>query len=758
MSPEPEQDGHHAPATTDGRAMSPEPEQDGHHAPATTDGREAAAGEDAAGDAAAGRRDAAAGRRDAAAGKIRPKLIVEGFGLLSVALAVLLPAINFLALRLFRMGLPNGTVLAAQAIVVLTFVSAILTSMHGDHLSLTKTPHQGLAARQRIRLSLVSFAIMLVGASLFWATLSFSILGFDPGARIGIVPYRLLALFIPAGFLGMMIADFRRLPPVARLVGGLGVLAGMLIASASIANIAMAAGWFPPFLDTLAFSTMSILSWAWLPLALLLVAAVFMGLPLYALFLGLAAILFVRNGTLIELAVTEAYGLLGSPQIAAVPLFTLTGFILAGTDAGNRLVVLFRAAFGRRSGGAVIAAVAVCAFFSIFTGSSGVAILALGPILAKVLIEAEGLGQNRARGLLTASGSVGLLFPPSMAVIIYAVNAQFSYGPERPLDIMALFRGGLLPGLLFVAVTAGAGIVFAIRDKRSAADGSPAASAADGSPVASAADGSPAASAADGFLTEVSPVAAPAEAATAAPATVPVAARVALTGSPAEASTAAPVAVPTAKALFAALPEVLLPFGIAVLFFSGTAGLMEIAALSVLYVSTAGFIRKDFVIRSYVKTVAGAFPVIGGTLLLLAAARAFSYYLIDAGIPDLAAAFITTYISSRFLFLLFLNLLLLAAGCLMDVFSAILVLAPLVIPIGDAFGVHPIHLGVIFIANLTVGFLTPPIGMNLFLGSYAFGRPVGEIWKATSPWFVLQLLVVILVTYVPLLSLWLAGV
>jgi tripartite ATP-independent transporter DctM subunit len=528
----------------------------------------------------------------------------------------------------------------------------------------------------------------MVEAAMVWATLSFALLGFAPGDKAGFVPFWLLALSMPAGFACMMVLDLRRLRGVPLVITLLGVPAGTFLAGASVANVAFSFGLFLPALDWLAASAGPLFSLLSGGFILLFVVAVFMGMPMFGMFMGLSAVLFVADGSLIELAVTEAYGLLGSPQIAAVPLFTLTGFMLAGTGAGKRLVSLFRAAFGRMSGGAVVATVTVCAFFSIFTGSSGVAILALGPLLAKVLVQAEGLDEGRARGLLTASGSIGLLFPPSLAVIIYAVTAQFSYGPERPLDILALFRGGILPGLLFIAVTAGAGIFYTIREKR---------------------------------LTAPRPV--------------------------------DPEAPGVFKALLPALPEVFLPFGIAILFFSGTASLMEIAALSVVYVVVIGFIRKEFTFGSLGKTVSGAFPVIGGTLLLLASARAFSYYLIDASIPELAAGFITSYIGSRFLFLLFLNLLLLAAGCLMDVFSAILVLAPLVIPIGDAFGVDPIHLGIIFIANLTVGFLTPPIGMNLFLASYAFGKPVGEIWRAAAPWFILQLAVVLLITYIPGISL-----
>jgi tripartite ATP-independent transporter DctM subunit len=618
----------------------------------------------------------------------KARMAMHAAGYVFAATAVLLPFLNFFSLRLFRYGIPGSLALAVQSVIVLAFIGSILASFDGDHLSLTKTPHHSIEPRHRIRSTVVSFSLVMVETAMVWATLSFALLGFAPGEKAGFVPFWLLALSLPAGFACMLVLDLRRLRGIPLAISLLGVPAGTVLAGASVANVAFSFGFFLPVLDWLAASTgpwFSILAGGFI---LLFVVAVFMGMPMFGMFMGLSAVLFVADGSLIELAVTESYGLLGSPQIAAVPLFTLTGFMLAGTGAGKRLVSLFRAAFGRMSGGAVVATVTVCAFFSIFTGSSGVAILALGPLLAKVLVQAEGLGEDRARGLLTASGSIGLLFPPSLAVIIYAVTAQFSYGPERPLDILALFRGGILPGLLFIAVTAGAGIFYTVREKR---------------------------------LTAPRPI-----------------------------DLEAPGAL---KALLPALPEVFLPFGIALLFFSGTASLIEIAALSVVYVGLIGFLRREFSFGSLGKTISGAFPVIGGTLLLLASARAFSYYLIDASIPELAAGFITSYIGSRFLFLLFLNLLLLAAGCLMDVFSAILVLAPLVIPIGDAFGVHPVHLGIIFIANLTVGFLTPPIGMNLFLASYAFGKPVGEIWRAAAPWFVLQLAVVLLITYIPGISL-----
>jgi len=615
--------------------------------------------------------------------------------------AVAVPVLDFFILRIFQWGIPGATPFSIQAVLVLAFAGAVITSLEGEHLALTKTPHHGIDTRHRIQSSAVSFLTCAVEAAFVLGTLSFALLGFDPSERAGFVPYWIFALALPAGFLSMLVLDLRRVKGWPRAAAAAGILAGVFLAAPSLVNLASLAGIFWPALDSLAGAAVASLRLLGLPLALVLGASAFLGTPLFVVLAGMAAILFTADGSLIELAVTESYAMLRSPQIAAVPLFTLTGFLLAGTKAGERLVTLFRALFGRVRGGAAVAAVTVCAFFSVFTGSSGVAILALGPLLARVLVDAEGMGDETSKGLLTASGAVGLLFPPSMAVIVYAVTAQYSYGPENPLDILALFRSSVIPGLLFVAVTAGAGIYFAAKERKGAAAAAPVPSA----------------------------------------------------GTP-----AAPDMRPSIRrSLWAALPESFLPFGIALLFFSGTATLMEIGALSILYTGAYGFLRKEFDLRSLAASAAKAFPVIGGTLILLAAARAFSYFLVDSGIPDMAAAFVTSQISSKLLFLLLLNLLLLAAGCLMDVFSAILVLAPLVIPVGQAFGIHPIHLGIIFVSNLMVGFITPPIGMNLFLASYAFDRPLGRVWRAVSPWFLLQLAVVILITYVPALSLVFAG-
>ena len=614
--------------------------------------------------------------------------VARAVALAAALCAVIVPVLNFFLLRIFQWGIPSASPFSIQCVLVLAFAGAVLTSLENDHLALTKTPHHSLETRHKIRSGAVAFATCSVEASYVLGSLSFALLGFDPAERAGFVPYWVFALAMPAGFLAMLILDIRRAKNASRILAVLGVLGGVFFAAGSLGNLASFVGINLPTLDGLVSTSYAFMGSARLILALALAASAFIGTPLFVVLAGLASILFVGSGSLIELGITESYSMLRSPQIAAVPLFTLTGFLLAGTKSGERLVALFRALFGRVSGGSAVAAVTVCAFFSVFTGSSGVAILALGPLLAKVLIDAERMADDTAKGLLTASGSVGLLFPPSMAMIVYAVTAQYSYGPEDPLDIIALFRGGILPGFLFLAVTAGAGVVFANRQRKE---------------------------------------------------------------SPRPKSTGARPSV--RAALWTALPECVLPLGIAVLFFSGTASLMEIGALSVLYTAVYGFVRKEFDLPSFARTAAKAFPVLGGTLILLAAARAFSYFLVDSGIPDMAAALITSRITSKLLFLFLLNLLLLATGCLMDVFSAILVLAPLVIPVGQAFGIHPVHLGIIFVSNLMVGFITPPIGMNLFLASYAFDRPLGRIWRSVSPWFLLQLAVVILVTYIPALSL-----
>jgi C4-dicarboxylate transporter, DctM subunit len=362
--------------------------------------------------------------------------------------------------------------------------------------------------------------------------------------------------------------------------------------------------------------------------------------------------------------------------IPAIPLFAAVGFFLSESKAGERMVRFFRAVFSWFPGGLTVMAVLVCAFFTTFTGASGVTILALGGLLSYILVEA-GYPKKSAVGLLTASGSIGLLFPPSLPVIIYGVTAQTS--------IKDMFLGGLLPGLVLVLSVVVIGVVSSVRAR------------------------------------------------------VP----------------RHPVQVRQALAAFGeSFWELLLPIVVFGLYFGGIANLQESAAAALVYVwIVETFIKRDLKLRDLSRVISKCIPIVGGVLIILALANGLSYYIIDAQIPTKLSAWVETAISSKYVFLLVLNLALLVVGCFMDIYSAILVIVPLIIPLGAIFGIHPVHLGVIFLANLELGYLTPPVGMNLFLASYRFNEPMPRVYRSVWVFLAIRLAAVLLITYVPLLTL-----
>jgi len=403
--------------------------------------------------------------------------------------------------------------------------------------------------------------------------------------------------------------------------------------------------------------------------------AALLGAPRFVIIGGIAILLFTHAGGALEVIPNEAYSMLISPNIPAIPLFTLAGFILSESGAGKRLVRLFRAFFGWLPGGLAVAAVIVCAFFTTFTGASGVTILALGALLSYVLIE-NGAKQKFAHGLLTASGSVGLLFPPSLPIILYGVVAQ--------TNIKHMFLGGIIPGFIMVATLAVMGVYSALRNK--------------------------------------------------------------LPRTPFRASEAV-------NAIGDSLGELLLPVIIIAGYFTGLMTIVEAAAVSVLYtIIVEVFVHRDIKVRDLPKTAMKAVPIIGGVLIILTVARGLSYYIVDAEVPFKMSAWVGQYISSKYLFLILLNLALLATGCLMDIFSAIVVVAPLIIPLGEIFGISPVHLGIIFLANLELGYLTPPVGLNLFFASYRFQEPLVKVYKNVVPFFFVRLVTVLLITYIPWFS------
>jgi len=410
-------------------------------------------------------------------------------------------------------------------------------------------------------------------------------------------------------------------------------------------------------------------------LGALLVAAL-LGSPLFATLGGAALLLFWRDGLPMASVALDHYRLVVNPSLPMIPLFTLAGYFLAESGAPRRLIRLFNALFGGMRGGAAIATVAACAFFTSFSGASGVTILALGGMLMPLLSSA-GYSQRGALGLLTGAGSLGGLLPPGLPLVLYAIVAKIS--------IEEMFLAGILPGLLMVALIAAWGLRLAPR------------------------------------------------------------------------AAAAPRKFDRRElgaALLEAKWELLLPAVAFAALFGGFATPVEAAALTAVYAFiVAVLVHRDLGLRRDVpRVMAECGLLVGGVLLILGIALGFTNYLVDARIPERVVDWVTEVIDSRWVFLAALNVILLLAGCVLDIFSATVVLAPLLVPLGLAYGIDPIHLGILFLANLELGYLTPPVGMNLFFAAYRFGKRLPEVFRAVLPAVGVLGCGVLLITYVPWLS------
>ncbi len=418
----------------------------------------------------------------------------------------------------------------------------------------------------------------------------------------------------------------------------------------------------------------------WPALGLLLVATV-LGAPIFVTLGGAALILFWSRGDPVASVSLDQYTLVTNPTLPTIPLFTLAGYYLAEGGASKRLIRVFQALVGHFRGGPAIMTAFLCAFFTTFTGASGVTILALGGLLLPVLVAAH-YSERHALGFLTGAGSLGLLFPPCLPIILYAIIARTSM--ER------MYLGGLLPGLLLLGLVIWLAIWLGPKKEVT--------------------------------LTRFN-------------------------GREAGA------------ALWAAKWELLVPVVAVGALFSGLATPVEAAAVTALYAFVVEtFFYRDLSLRRDVpRVMAECGLLIGGVLLILGVALGFTNYLIDAQVPTHMVDWVTRTIHARWLFLLTLNVFLLLVGCLMDIYSAIVVVVPLIVPLGRAFGIDPVHLGIIFLANLQLGYLTPPIGMNLFLASYRFGKPIGEVVRAVLPMLFVLLVGVLLITYVPWLTTFLPG-
>jgi C4-dicarboxylate transporter DctM subunit len=585
----------------------------------------------------------------------RPPLRVEIWvSVLAMAAMTLLPLMEIVARKAIGRGLPGAAPVVQHLTLIVAFLGAALAAHSDRLLALSTATFLSEGWRSRVRL-FTSALTVAITAALFWAGIQLVRAERTAGTQLALgIPIWWVVCVMPLGL--AMVA--------VRVIGHSGATVRERVICAAGAALLMLFPFAPP--DRLVA-----------PGAAVIVIGAALGLPIFATLGGLALLFFWSQGTPIASVTVEAYRLAASPLLPAIPLFTLAGYFLAEANASERLVRVFQALIGWIPGGPAVLTAIVFAFFTSFTGASGITILSLGGLLFPVLVKSR-FPERFSLGLVTASGSIGLLFPPSLPVILYGVYAQ--------TRIDHMFIGGFLPGMLLLALVSLFGIWEGTKIR------------AERTPFA---------------LNEL------------------------------------------AAATWAAKWELLLPVVVLVGIFGGFATLVEAAALTALWtVVVECFVYRDLALRRDTSRIAvECVTLVGGVLLILGMALGFTNYLIDAQIPTQALGWVRTHFESRFAFLLALNGFLLIAGCLLDIYSAILVVVPLITPMAAAFGVDPVHMGVIFLANLQLGYLTPPIGMNLFLAAYRFKLPMARVCRDSLPFLLIMLAGVLVITYAPALTL-----
>ena len=418
-------------------------------------------------------------------------------------------------------------------------------------------------------------------------------------------------------------------------------------------------------------------------MSLLIVAGIILlallGVPLYAI-IGLAGLVAYHYADLDSAGIfIELYRVASSPTLIAIPLFTLAGFIMAESKTPQRLSRLSQCYLGGIPGGVPVAVMVACAFFTAFTGASGVTIIALGGLFYPLLLK-EKYSKDFSLGLMTSSGSLGLLFPPSLPLILYAVIAQVS--------INELFLAGIVPGLLMIGILGLYSMWMNVKFK----------------------------------ITRI------------------------------------PFDVVQARsALREAAWEIPLPFIIVLGIYFGIFTVTEAAAVTVVYVLVIeSWVYKDIhPVRDLPKLMIKSMVLVGTILIILGTAMGFTSYLVDEQVPMQVLDFMRQYIDNKWTFLIVLNILLLIVGCMMEIFSALIVIVPLIVPIAKSFDVNMVHLGIIFLTNLEIGYSTPPVGINLFIASSRFSEPVLRLYRATLPFLGLRIAGLLVITYFPALSLFL---
>ncbi len=407
------------------------------------------------------------------------------------------------------------------------------------------------------------------------------------------------------------------------------------------------------------------------------------GAPIFVVILAAAMLGFYFTDIPLSVVAIEIYRITDTPLLVALPLFTLAGYILAESQASKRLVRVTQAMVGWLPNGLSLIAFITCALFTAFTGASGVTIVAIGALLYPAL-KHVGYSERYSLGLITSSGSLGLLLAPSLPLILYGIIAQ-QMNVGAPFTLQQLFLAGILPALLMITLLSAWSLWSHRHD-----------------PIAT------------------------------------------------QRFNASELKTALAEAKW----EIPLPFIVLIGIYGGVFAISETATITVVYVLISeALIYREINTRQLLHVVQESMTMVGGIILILSASLAFTNLLIDSDVPTTLFHFIQEHIHSKISFLILLNLFLLMLGAILDIFSAIVIIVPLILPVAAAYGIHPVHLGIIFLANMQIGYFTPPVGMNLFIASYRFKKPIIELYHAAIPFMLVLLFALLLITYIPWLSL-----
>jgi tripartite ATP-independent transporter DctM subunit len=573
----------------------------------------------------------------------------------AMSLMALLPVAELVARYTGLSGVPGSTVFVQHLTLWVAFLGASLAASSDRLLAIsanTFLPEKWVGPVHILGAGMTA----AISAGLCWASYQFVLSQREGGEILALGIAKWVAqIVMPYGFLAVALGSVWRAGPrfAPKCIAALFLLIPLAL-------------YFAPQPQT---STA-----LWIGIPLILVSAV-LGLPIFATLGGIALLLFWNAGLPVASVPVETYRLVASPVLPSLPLFTLAGYLLVEGGAAARLLRVYTSLFGWLPGGLAISTAVGCAIFT--WAGSGVTILSMGGLLLPMLVRAR-YGEKFSIGLINGSGSLGLLFPPSLPVILYGVYSKTS--------ISTLFVAGFVPGLMMVAMVSAWGVVKAIRCG----------------------------------------------------------------------AERTPFSLPEArKAIWDAKWEIAVPFIVLIGLFGGFGTLVEAGAITVIYVFVVEWLASpEFsVLRDFPRVTLECVTVVGGVLMIIGVAVGLTSYLVTADVPTMLIDWVGAHIQSRYVFLLVLNLALLVSGTFMDVFSAIIVLVPLITPLAVRFNIDPVQLGIIFLANLELGYLTPPIGMNLCLSAYRFKQPMTSVYRATLPVYLILLLGVLLITYVPELTL-----